>query len=203
MDKFRIDLFNKEEGFRVSGTGNSFGESAADLLKTLATDFCGDLEFFHSILIGLASLVDPEKDSLFEDYSEWDFSDPEGAFTITVQSDGEMIPKSRKDAASRIMPLIGKDLSKVSRLDFLKAWNSIAYLHGGLHPDDASRKAEQTTMTGEFDVDEILFTPYDSESGWPTSLIPFVEFAWHLREEEELDDDQMYPVDANKAGQCS
>jgi hypothetical protein len=40
----------------------------------------------------------------------------------------------------------------------------------------------------------------DDESGWPTALKSFAEEAWRRAEAGELDDDELYPSDAQWAG---
>jgi hypothetical protein len=83
-------------------------------------------------------------------------------------------PDSREEAELILFPVIGGDLGKLSRPDFVRAWWALAYLNPGLHPDG-----------------------YDADgSGWSPELIPFASEAWRRFETGELTDAELYPADA-------
>lgn len=64
-----------------------------------------------------------------------------------------------------------KDLKKLNKRDFLKAWKALAFLNNALHPDD-----------------------YNSpDGGWPEELKPLAREAFRRRRIGELTDEQLYP----------
>jgi hypothetical protein len=88
------------------------------------------------------------------------------------------IPESATDAGAQIRLALGQPLAQLPKLDFIRAWSSVAYLFPGLHPD-------------EFEV---------SEPGWPRVLRRFAAEAWRRACSGELDDDELYPSDAQWSG---
>jgi len=88
------------------------------------------------------------------------------------------IPATLRDAARCLR--VGWQLppAKLSKKDFVRAWSSVAYLFPGLHPDG-------------FD---------EPDSGWPVALKRFVAEAWRRADAGELDDNELYPSDAQWAG---
>lgn len=58
------------------------------------------------------------------------------------------------------------------------AWSSIAYLYPGLHPDGYD----------------------DRDSGWPRVLRCFASEAWRRADAGELDDEELYPGEAQWCG---
>ena len=88
------------------------------------------------------------------------------------------VPSSLRVAGFHLRQSIGKEVSNLPKSEFLKAWNSIAYLYPGLHPDG-----------------------FDEEgSGWPQLLQKFAEEACHRAEKGELEECELYPCDAQWAG---
>jgi len=69
-------------------------------------------------------------------------------------------------------------VEELSKEAFLTAWHSISYLYPGLHPDDYD----------------------DPFSGWPRALKRFAAEAWARFEAEELNDEELYPVEAAWCG---
>jgi hypothetical protein len=84
------------------------------------------------------------------------------------------IPDSSRNAATQLRLSIALPLETLPRLDFIRAWSSIAYLFPGLHPDGFE----------------------DADSGWPRALRRFAAEAWRRAEAGELDDAELYPSDA-------
>ncbi|MDQ8196283.1 hypothetical protein QEH59_17745 [Coraliomargarita sp. SDUM461004] len=65
-------------------------------------------------------------------------------------------------------------------LSLLKIWHCIAYLNPGLHPDEID----------------------NPQGGWPAQYIPYASAIWKLHDTGEINDDQLYPADAQWAGLC-
>jgi hypothetical protein len=91
------------------------------------------------------------------------------------------IPESKKDAAENLRRSLAHPLAQLPKVDFIRAWSSIAYLFPGLHPDGIE----------------------DAESGWPRVLRRFAAEAWRRAEAGELDDAELYPSDAQWSGLCA
>jgi hypothetical protein len=72
----------------------------------------------------------------------------------------------------------GRDLSDLTKQEFLRVWCSIAYLFPGLHPDGFN----------------------EPESEWPRGLKRFAVEAWRRADVGELTDEQLYPCDATWSG---
>ncbi len=88
------------------------------------------------------------------------------------------IPKSSKDAGAQIRHALACPLDQLPKSSFIRAWSSIAYLFPGLHPDGFE----------------------DAESGWPRVLRRFAAEAWRRAEAGELNDEELYPSDAQWSG---
>lgn len=88
------------------------------------------------------------------------------------------IPASLREAAQHMRAGWQLPPAQMSKNDFVRAWSAVAYLYPGLHPDG-------------FD---------DLESGWPRALKRFAAEAWRRAESGELEDEELYPSDAQWAG---
>jgi hypothetical protein len=88
------------------------------------------------------------------------------------------IPDSARTAATQLRFALAQPLGNLSKADFVRAWSSIAYLFPGLHPDGYE----------------------DPDSGWPRVLRPFAAEAWRRADTGDLNDDELYPSDAQWAG---
>ena len=88
------------------------------------------------------------------------------------------IPGSPRSAGRQIRCVLASRLEQLPKLDFVRAWCSLAYLFPGLHPDG-------------FD---------DADSGWPPTLKRFAVEAWRRAETGELADEELYPSDPQWAG---
>lgn len=88
------------------------------------------------------------------------------------------IPSSLQEAANRLRDGWQKSPAALSREDFARVWSAVAYLFPGLHPDGYD----------------------DADSGWARALKRFAAEAWRRAEAGELDDDELYPSDAQWAG---
>ena len=106
---------------------------------------------------------------------------------------------------SHALDLSDKQLRWLPSKQFMKAWYSIAFLYGGLHPDAAtdhgteiSFESDNTYMAGE--IDSRLVAPYYVESGWPLVLEAIANEAWRRFDAGLLLDDELYCCDAQRAG---
>ena len=88
------------------------------------------------------------------------------------------IPSSLREAAKHLRTGWQKPAASLSKADFVRVWSAVAYLFPGLHPDG-------------FD---------DPDSGWPRVLKPFAAEAWRRAEAGEMEDEELYPSDAQWAG---
>jgi hypothetical protein len=85
------------------------------------------------------------------------------------------IPHSREAAERNLQRALAKGLAEISKIDFLKAYCSVAYLYPGFHPDD-----------------------WEDWEG-PAEIKPLLCEAWRRASEEELTDNELYPYQAVKA----
>lgn len=88
------------------------------------------------------------------------------------------IPSSLREAAQHLREGWQSPPAGLPKPDFVRTWSAVAYLFPGLHPDG-------------FD---------DPESGWPRALKVFAAEAWRRAEAGELEDEELYPSDAQWAG---
>ena len=88
------------------------------------------------------------------------------------------IPGSQRIAAAHLRFAFPKPLADLTKAEFVRAWSSIAYLFPGLHPEGFE----------------------DAQSGWPRVLRGFAVEAWRRAEAGDLDDEELYPSDAQWSG---
>ena len=89
-----------------------------------------------------------------------------------------VVPSTLRGAGRELRRAFTAELEQLPKSDFLRAWCAVAYAFPGLHPDG-----------------------YDEAgSGWPRALKPLAFEAWRRAEAGELDDEELYPVDAQWAG---
>lgn len=93
-------------------------------------------------------------------------------------SDANYIPASLREAAQHLRAGWRNPPASLTKAYFVRTWSAVAYLYPGLHPDG-------------FD---------EPDSGWPRVLKEFAAEAWRRAEAGELDDDELYPSDAQWAG---
>lgn len=115
-----------------------------------------------------------------------------------------MIPRTPVAAATTLTPWIGADSDKLthaSKKQLLKAWNALAYLFTGLHPDDGLHNRNSIQLSPELPwglADSLR--EYYEESGWPVALIGLLDEMWLRYEKGEYKDEEFYCADAVKAG---
>ena len=120
------------------------------------------------------------------------------------------LPKTDKIAVSWLAPLLDlnqKQLRTVPSDDFKRAWYAIAFLHTGLHPDEATDHGTETSSAEDGFrcsqvIDQRLVSPYYVRSGWSVALASIAKEAWRRYEKTELAEDEFYCNEAQIAGTC-
>src|SRR5688572_11058552 len=87
------------------------------------------------------------------------------------------VPPSLRTAEKHLSAAFKRDLSSLSKLEFIRAWCSLAYLYPGLHPDGYASQG----------------------SGWPRAFRPLAAEAWDRFQSGELTDNELYCYQASKA----
>ena len=115
------------------------------------------------------------------------------------------IPKDEREALQWLIPALDRPLADMLMDEFMKAWHAIAYLYGGLHPDEATDHGDE--ITNDHDgperfnlIEPRLAGPYYVQSGWPLVLAPLAKEAWRRYEAGRLEEDEFYCYEACKAG---
>lgn len=88
------------------------------------------------------------------------------------------VPASLRVASRELRFALAAPLEQLPKLDFVRAWCSVAYLFPGLHPDGFEH----------------------TDSGWPRSLRRFATEAWRRAEAGEFADEELYPCDSQWSG---
>jgi hypothetical protein len=90
-------------------------------------------------------------------------------------SDIIYIPPSLQAAEKHLKAALDSDVEKLSKLDFMKAYCSLAYLYPGFHPD-----------------------AIDDWDG-PADVLKLGREAWRRAEAGEMTNNELYPYQATKA----
>jgi DNA (cytosine-5)-methyltransferase 1 len=115
------------------------------------------------------------------------------------------IPSNEREALQWLIPALDRPVADMPHEDFLKAWFSISYLYGGLHPDEATDHGEEIS-TEDLGPDRFrlieprLIAPFYVQSGWPVVLAPLAEEAWFRFEQGHLEEDEFYCYELVKIG---
>ncbi len=88
------------------------------------------------------------------------------------------VPNSSLEAAKALRAARTTNLATLQKPSFVSAWSAIAYLLPGLHPDGYE----------------------DTESGWPRVLRRFAAEAWRRAKAGDLNEDELYPGEAQWSG---
>lgn len=88
------------------------------------------------------------------------------------------IPNSVESAFRDLHSISSLPFESLPKAIFVRAWCALAYAYPGLHPDGYD----------------------DPDSGWPPELMRYVAEAWRRFEAGEMNEDEMYPSDANWSG---
>ena len=118
-----------------------------------------------------------------------------------------LIPASQAEAAARLQAIGRLDRRQLRACEkpvFLRGWFALFYLFPGLHPDNALDHGdpavlwtkEQLALPGLEDYSTHRF----ARSGWPVALELLGHEAWRRYEGRELEDDEFYCADAQRAG---
>jgi hypothetical protein len=117
-----------------------------------------------------------------------------------------LIPRTRQDAASTLNHLLNLDpraMRALGKEQFLRAWNALFFLLPGLHPDNVEDNGKETedmaAISGLPVLDQLLARSY-VRSGWPVVLEPFGRVALLRHDAGEIGDDELYCVEAQRAG---
>jgi hypothetical protein len=87
------------------------------------------------------------------------------------------IPPSGRTAEKHLALAFKRELQTLVKIEFIRAWCSLAYLYPGLHPDGFGSRG----------------------SGWPKAFKPLAAEAWRRFESGELTDNELYCYQACKA----
>jgi hypothetical protein len=87
------------------------------------------------------------------------------------------IPPSCERADKHLSAALTGSPSNLTKLEFIRAWCSLAYLYPGLHPDGYE----------------------DGDSGWPEDLKPIAAEAWRRARAGKLTDNELYCYQVCKA----
>ena len=121
------------------------------------------------------------------------------------------IPSSSVEARAWVSELLGSTygatLRNVNHDTFVKGWAGIFYLMPGLHPDsywdyEANLRGRIPTHAANYD-NAADYGSVDEVSGWPSGLIAVVREAWRRCRAGEMDEDQVFCSDAQRAGLLS
>jgi DNA (cytosine-5)-methyltransferase 1 len=127
---------------------------------------------------------------------------PETADAVTRSLHADL-PLSREFAIAQlegfIESMLMKDLTQLSRQEFLKAWWAVGYLHPNLHPDAALDNGKDLSPGPKRGVSFVL-EPYYVRSGWPVELIPLAVEARRRFDGKALAEEEYYCSAAVIAG---
>lgn len=115
------------------------------------------------------------------------------------------IPCNEREALQWLIPALDRPLGDMPHEEFMKAWHAVAYLYGGLHPDEATDHG--TEIARDHDgpdrfqlIEPRLVNPYYRQSGWPVVLAPLAEEAWRRYEDELIQEEEFYCCGALNVG---
>lgn len=122
-----------------------------------------------------------------------------------MRTSDHFIPSNERQALQWLIPALDRPLGNMPKDDFLKAWFSIGYLYGGLHPDEAIDHGTEISMKDEGPdrfrlIEPRLIAPFYLKSGWPVLLAPLADEAWARAEDGLLEDDEIYCFELVKIG---
>jgi len=118
------------------------------------------------------------------------------------------IPQDQEEAVNWLLPVLdrsSKELSRMEKAEFLRAWRAVAFLYPGLHPDSAldhGKAIEQRSEgpTWVMMIEPRLVTPYYCQSGWPVVLKSLADEAWRREDAGLIAGDELYSIEAQHAG---
>ena len=113
------------------------------------------------------------------------------------------LPATRDAAIEKLEQFIEslylRQLSTLTKDDFLDAWWAVGYLHPNLHPDAAQANGKEVSRGTRRGVSFVL-EPVYVRSGWPVELIPIAQEARRRFESHLFSEDEYYCSAAVMAG---
>lgn len=129
-------------------------------------------------------------------------SSPESADTVIARMETKL-PASRELAIRQlelfVETLFLKNITQLSKREFLEAWWAVGYLHPHLHPDAAFDNGKSVSRGTSRGVSFVL-EPVYIQSGWPVELIPIAQEARRRFDTKVLSEDEYYCSAAVMAG---
>ena len=118
------------------------------------------------------------------------------------------VPASLEVAIKWLRPALsasGETLMAMSETEFGRSWAAIQFIYPGLHPDGTEEPGDLSLCDMDEPawlaaVDPRLANPYHAETGWPLILLPVKAEAWRRHEIGKLAEDDLYNLDAQRAG---
>jgi len=115
-----------------------------------------------------------------------------------------LIPSSPEVATKTLSQWVNADskaMARASKKELLKAWNALAYLFPGLHPDDGLHNRDSICCSPElpWGLPDSLRKYYE-QNGWPIALVGLLDELWSRYEKGEFNDEEFYCANAAKAG---
>jgi DNA (cytosine-5)-methyltransferase 1 len=113
------------------------------------------------------------------------------------------IPSSQAEACERLAAigsLTGAQLLKADNTTFLQGWHALLYLFPGLHPDNAFDHGDEEETQDSPVTDSLDLSRRYLRSGWPVTLEPLGKEAWRRYEGECIREEDLYCVQAQRAG---
>ena len=115
------------------------------------------------------------------------------------------IPANEREALQWLMEAVDRPLQKMAHAPFIRAWNAVFFLYGGLHPDGCDDHGEQICHEHNGperfqQIEPRLLAPYYLKSGWPVLLAPLAAEACARFGQGRMTEAEFYPVNAQFAG---
>lgn len=132
-----------------------------------------------------------------------------GMGILNPVNERKMVPTSAAEAITWLQPLLKLPPGSPRELTgeaFRRAWFAVAYLYGGLHPDNALDHGKKIIKDQPEEEENLvrfeprLRSPYYERSGWPVVLAPLAKEAWRRYRKGELEDEEFYCAEAQLAG---
>ena len=116
------------------------------------------------------------------------------------------IPSDSSEAQKWITALLDErdrlGLRRVPHNIFLRGWASAFYLMPGSHPDSFwdYQSLKIAIHSDEPMNEDNPLGPVEPVTGWPINLLPVLQEAWGRHKKGELEEDEMYPFEAQRHG---
>jgi DNA (cytosine-5)-methyltransferase 1 len=115
------------------------------------------------------------------------------------------IPTNEQQALQWLLWATDRPLQDMPHEEFMKAWNAVFFLYGGLHPDDCADHGEEINHAQDgpvrfLQIEPRLIAPYYVKSGWPVLIAPIATEAHRRYAEDLMTEAEFYPSDAQVGG---